>query len=201
MHFQCYWSVLCWISSSIPYLVLRCLMNMFLQVVCDSDGPLLAFSLMTAPHLCSGLFPTVRGGCRFVFLYSTTDLCSELLFGRLGQLLSFFSQCRPYVLSCFLGRLRGPLHSFYQRCLMLWADSWSAVLSSGWVIPVNVPDQSCKNRSGGYWVIRCFCKGFRWSSTAVEVCEVFFFLSSCCRFVFHLMVVAHNIGASYWERI
>src|SRR3954471_21994144 len=48
----------------------------------------------------------------FTFLFSTTGPCSELLFGRLGQLLSFFSQWRPYVLSCFLGRLRGPLHSF-----------------------------------------------------------------------------------------
>ena len=54
---------------------------------------------------------------------------------------------------------------------MLWADSWSAVLSSSWVIPVQAPDQSCKNRSGGYWFICWFsCKGFRWSSTTAKAC-------------------------------
>src|SRR3954468_20885319 len=37
----------------------------------------------------------------FIFLFSTTDPCSELLFGRLGKLLSFFSQWRPSALSCF----------------------------------------------------------------------------------------------------
>ena len=87
----------------------------------DSDGTLLAFFWDNGTTPGSELIRFRPSGvdAYFIFLFSTADPCSELLFGRLGQLLSFFSQWRPYVLSCFLGRLRGPLHSFYQRCLML----------------------------------------------------------------------------------
>ena len=56
----------------------------------DPDEPLSPFSPMTAPRLWSKLFLAIRGGCRFLFLSSTTVTSSELLFGRLVQLLSFF---------------------------------------------------------------------------------------------------------------
>src|SRR3954467_12768075 len=49
----------------------------------------------------------------FSFLFSTTDPCSELLFGRLGQLLSFFSQWRPYALSCFFSAVLGDLCTLF----------------------------------------------------------------------------------------
>src|SRR3954467_4217806 len=75
------------------------------------------------------------------FLFSTVGPCSEQLFGRLGQLLSFFSQWRPYVLSCFLGRLRGPQHSSYQP--------YSKFLSKRLSYSSNVPDLCRQDRSGG----------------------------------------------------
>ena len=56
----------------------------------DPDEPLSPFSPMTAPRVWSKLFLAIRGGCRFLFLCSTTVTSSELLFGRLVQLLSFF---------------------------------------------------------------------------------------------------------------
>ena len=74
----------------------------------DPDEPLSPFSPMTAPRLWSELFLAIRGGCRFLFLSSTTVTSSELLFGRPEPWLSYFS---------------------------------------------NVPDLSCKDRSGGYWFI------------------------------------------------
>jgi hypothetical protein len=59
-------------------------------VSCLGRGWTLArLSLVMAPHLCSELFPAVRGGCRLLFLLSATGPCPELLFGRLGQLLNF----------------------------------------------------------------------------------------------------------------
>ena len=51
---------------------------------------LVPFSPMTAPRLWPKLFLAIRGGCRFLFLSSTIVTSSELLFGRLVQLLSFF---------------------------------------------------------------------------------------------------------------
>ena len=56
----------------------------------DPDEPLSPFSPMMAPRLWSKLFLAIRGGCRFLFLSSTSVMSSELLFGRLVQLLSFF---------------------------------------------------------------------------------------------------------------
>ena len=56
----------------------------------DPDEPFSPFSPRTTPRLWSKLFLAIRGGCRFLFLSSTTVTSSELLLGRLVQLLSFF---------------------------------------------------------------------------------------------------------------
>ena len=103
--------------------IIMLFVSLFFQLsfgVGDSDGTLLVFlDDGTTPGSELIHFRPSGVDAYFIFLFSTADPCSELLFGRLGQLLSFFSQWRPYVLSCFLGRLGGPPHSSYQHCLML----------------------------------------------------------------------------------
>ena len=96
----------------------------------DPDEPLSPFSPMTAPRLWSKLFLAIRGGCQFLFLSSTTVTSSELLFGRLVQLLSFFLWQWPYALSCF-SHVLGNWHTFFLSTrLMLWAafrPSWAVI--------------------------------------------------------------------------
>src|ERR1041385_7339589 len=100
------------VGSRCWFVVPRQLLTIFWQVLDDLDGPLLVvLQCTTSGSELMHRRPSGVDAC-FTFLFSTTDPCSELLFGRLGQLLSFFWQWRPYALSCFLGRLRGPLHSF-----------------------------------------------------------------------------------------
>ena len=78
-----------------------------------------------------------------------TVTSSELLFVRLIQLLSFFLWQSPY--SCFLAIL-GSCHLLVidpvscSKLLFGRPEPWLSYFS-------NVPDLSCKDRSGGYWFI------------------------------------------------
>ena len=93
----------------------------------------------------------VRVDSDFISLYSTTVTSSELLSGHLVQLLSFFLWQWPYAFSYFSAIL-GSCHFLLintvlcSELLFGRLEPWLSYLS-------DVPDLSCKDRSGGYWFI------------------------------------------------
>ena len=108
-------------------------------------------SLVTAPRLCSKPFLAVQGGCRLYislfnnshefwaaflpsrtaieFVFVTVALCSKMLFGRLRELPRSSYQ-----------------HGSCSELIFGRLEPWLSYFS-------NVPDVSCKDRSGGYWFI------------------------------------------------
>ena len=87
----------------------------------------------------------------FISLYSTTVTSSELLSGRLVQLLSFFLRQWPFAprfFSVVLGNCHFLLINTVSCSKPLFGrlEPWLSYFS-------NVPDLSSKDRSGGYWFI------------------------------------------------
>ena len=117
----------------------------------DPDEPLSTF-LWWWHHPCVlSRFLSSRVDADFIFLYSTTVTSSEVLSGRLIQLLSFFLWQWPYALSCFsavLGNCHFLLINTVSCSELLFGhfEPWLSYFS-------NVPNLSCKDRSGGYWFI------------------------------------------------